>query len=65
VIDQTVKFYRLHFINRATGTIGQTYEFHAKDDEAALAFAEVWASEGPMQLWSNKGCLKLWDAPQV
>lgn len=42
MIRQLITLYRLHFINRKTGTIGHTYEFHAEDVAAAIRFAEVW-----------------------
>ena len=63
MIQQRVNFYRLHFINRKTGTIGHTYEFHAEDGEAAMRFAEVWAAEAPMELWGRQ-LIRRWGPPQ-
>ena len=48
MIQQQVNFYRLHFINPATGRIGHTYEFFAADDAEAIKFATVWSEDGPM-----------------
>ena len=63
MIQQRVNLYRLHFIDRATGTIGHTYEFHAADDAAAIAFAGVWAGDAPMELQGARGRVKHWQAP--
>lgn len=63
LIEQRVRFYRLHFIDRATGTISRTYEFHAENDLAAETYAEVWSEHAPMELWGSKACLKRWDEP--
>jgi hypothetical protein len=60
VIQQKLNFYRLHFINRKTGTIGYTYEFHADDDDAAIQFAAVWAEDAPMELYADNGKVKRW-----
>ena len=62
MIQQRVNFYRLHFINRKTGTIGHTYEFFADDDAAAIRFAEVWAADAPMELWGRQR-IRRWELP--
>ena len=61
MIQQKPNFYRLHFINPKTGTIGHTHEFHAEDDSAAIRFAEVWAEDAPMELRSQKGLVRRWS----
>ena len=60
MIQQKLNFYRLHFINPATGMIGHTHEFFAEDDEAAIRFAEVWAEDAPMELRSRSALVKRW-----
>ena len=62
MIAQKLNFYRLHFINRVTGQIAHSYEFHAASDDAARQFAQVWEEEGPMELWGPKGRLGRWPA---
>ena len=62
MIRQLITLYRLHFINRKTGTIGHTYEFHAEDDAAAIRFAEVWAADAPMELWGRQR-IRRWELP--
>jgi hypothetical protein len=61
MIQQSLNFYRLHFINPETGMIGHTYEFHAEDDAAAIRFAEVWAEDAPMVLRSRRGLVRRWS----
>jgi hypothetical protein len=60
VIQQRLTFYRLHFIDRKSGTIAHTFEFHAEDDAAAMAFAAVWNELGPMELRSSCGRVMSW-----
>ena len=62
MIGQKLNFYRLHFIDRATGQIARTYEFHAADESAALKFAEVWKEDAPMELWGQKGKVGRWES---
>ena len=62
MIQQRLNFYRLHFINRTTGTIGHTYEFHAEDDAGAIRFAQIWAADAPMELWGRQR-IKHWGPP--
>ena len=63
MIRQLITLYRLHFIDRRTGTIGHTYEFHAEDDSAAIEFASVWTEYAPMELFSRKRRVMRWEAP--
>jgi hypothetical protein len=62
VIQQPLTLYRLHIIDRTTGTIAHTYEFHAKDDDAAIEFAAVWSEFAPMELRSRRRQVKWWPA---
>ena len=54
--------YRLHFIDRARGRIAHTYPFPAASDTEAIAFAEVWKEEAPMELWFEDTRLRRWNA---
>ena len=63
MIQQRLTFYRLHFIDRKSGTIGHTFEFHAEDDAAAMAFAAVWTEHAPMELRSTRGQVMFWPEP--
>ncbi len=54
-------YYRLYFIDRFSGHIDHFREFEAEDDETALAVAERWREDGPMELWSRERKLKSWD----
>ena len=60
MIQGRINFYRLHFIDRRTGAIGHTYDFHAESDEAAIKFAEVWSEDAPMELWGRRR-VRRWD----
>jgi hypothetical protein len=60
MIQQKLNLYRLHFIDRKTGTIAHTYEFFAENEAEGLKFAEVWAEDAPMELWGRKR-LKHWE----
>ena len=60
MIQQRLTLYRLHFIDRKSGTIGRTFEFHAEDDAAAIEFAGVWTELAPMELRSGKGRVMFW-----
>jgi hypothetical protein len=62
VIQQKLNLYRLHFIDRKTGTIGHSHQFYAEDDKAAIEFAGVWAEDAPMELWGPKGRVKRWKS---
>ena len=54
--------YRLHFIDRARGRIAHTYPFPAASDAEAIAFAEVWKEDAPMELWFEDTRLRRWKA---
>ena len=58
-----MRYYRLYFMNRASGHIDQFREFEAEDDEAALAAAERWRDGQPMELWNYDRKLKHWTVP--
>ena len=60
MIQQRLTLYRLHFIDRANGTIGRTFEFHAEDDAAAIEFANVWTELAPMELRNRRGRVMFW-----
>jgi hypothetical protein len=60
MIQQPLTLYRLHFIDRKTGTIGHTYEFHAEDDAAAIEFASVWTEYAPMELRDRRRRVMQW-----
>ena len=60
MIQQRLTFYRLHFIDRKSGTIGRSFEFHAEDDAAAMEFATVWMELAPMELRSSRGRVMFW-----
>lgn len=53
--------YRLHFLNRNGGHISHTYPFPAGTDAEAIAFAEVWREDAPMELWIEDNRLRRWD----
>lgn len=63
MIQQQLTLYRLHFIDRNTGTIAHSYEFHAEDDAAAIQFATVWSEYAPMELRNRKRRVMWWPAP--
>jgi hypothetical protein len=54
-------YYRLYFMDRVTGHIDHFREFEAKDDAGALAIAERWREDRPMELWNRERKLKRWD----
>lgn len=54
-------YYRLYFMDRFSGHIDHFREFEAEGDHAAVAIAEGWASDGPMELWNRTRKLKRWD----
>lgn len=56
----TLGYYRLYFIDRSSGHIDHFREYEAEDDQAALAVAERWREDGPMELWNRDRKLKVW-----
>jgi hypothetical protein len=55
--------YRLEFFNRTAGHIAHSYPFPAASDADAIAFAEIWSEEGPLELWIDDTRLRRWNAP--
>jgi hypothetical protein len=61
-----MRYYRLYFMDPLSGHIDQFREFEADDDEAAIAIAEAWREDRPMELWNRERKLRHWDAaPQA
>ena len=54
-------YYRLYFMRRFSGHIDHYREFEAENDAAALAIAEGWREDLPMELWNLQRKLKHWD----
>ena len=54
-------YYRLYFMDRFSGHIDHYREFEADSDEAALAIAQGWREDRPMELWNLRRKLKHWD----
>ena len=55
-------YYRLYFMDRASGHIDHFREFEADDDAAAMAIAEASRTGQPMELWNRHRKLRHWDA---
>ena len=53
--------YRLHFLHRVGGHVAHSYPFPAASDAEAVAFAEIWKEDAPMELWTEDSRLKRWD----
>ena len=60
-----MSYYRLYFMDRFSGHIDHFREFEADSDGAAIAIAEDWANQRPMELWNRHRKLKHWDAEQL
>ena len=60
-----MRYYRLYFMDRSSGHIDHFREFEAEDDVAALAVAEGWRENRPMELWNRERKLKHWDTPAL
>ena len=56
-----MRYYRLYFMDRFSGHIDHFREFEAADDGAAIAIAEGWREDCPMELWNRHIRLKHWD----
>lgn len=54
-------YYRLYFMDRFSGHIDNYREFEADGDDGALAIAEGWREDRPMELWNRHRKLKHWD----
>lgn len=53
--------YRLYFIDRFSGHIETSREFHADDDAAAVEAAAAMDKGQPMELWSRDRKIKRWE----
>jgi len=52
-------------MDRFSGHIDHFREFEAEDNDAALAIAEGWRGDRPMELWNRHHKLKHWDVPEL
>jgi len=52
----------LYFIDRFSGHIETSREFHADDDAAAVQFASELHTGQPMELWSRDRKVRRWEA---
>lgn len=48
-----LSYYRLYFLDPDSGRIDRFEEFNADDDATAVARAEQWLDEVPLELWSG------------
>ena len=60
-----MRYFRLYFMDRSSGHIDHFREFEAADDAEALAIAESWREDRPMELWNRHRKLKHWDGPPL
>jgi hypothetical protein len=58
-----MRYYRLYFMDGASGHIEHFREFEAEDDAAALTIAEGWREQQPMELWNRERKLRHWQTP--
>ena len=58
---QTVKDYRLYYLDRFSGNIDAVEEFDADSDDRALAAASERRDGRAMELWHRHHKLKHWD----
>ena len=56
-----MRYYRLYFMHRFSGHIDFFREFEAEDDDCAIAIAEGWIEDRPMELWNLERKLKRWE----
>lgn len=56
-----MRYYRLYFMDRFSGHIDHFREFEADDDDSAVAVAERWREDRPMELWNLERKLRQWD----
>lgn len=56
-----MNYYRLYFMHRFSGHIDHFREFDAENDERAIAVAEGWREDQPMELWNQERKLRHWD----
>jgi len=57
-----MRYYRLYFMDRFSGHIDHFREFEADDDDSAVAVAERWREDRPMELWNLERKLRQWDS---
>lgn len=58
-----MKSYRLYFFDDQSGHIVNFRHFEAEHDAAAIASAERWGWDGPMELWRHAIKVEKWPAP--
>lgn len=56
-----MRYYRLYFMDPFSGHIDHFREFEAADDDSAVAVAERWREDRPMELWNLERKLRQWD----
>jgi hypothetical protein len=56
-----MNYYRLYFMHRFSGHIDHFREFDAENDERAIAVAEGWREDQPMELWNRERKLQRWE----
>jgi hypothetical protein len=56
-----MNYYRLYFMHRFSGHIDHFREFEAENDERAIAVAEGWREDQPMELWNRERKLQRWE----
>ena len=54
--------YRLYILDRFSGHIATSREFHAEDDTTAIQLASELCKGQPMELWSRDRKVKRWEA---
>ena len=58
-------YYRLYFLDRFSGHIEHFREFEADHDDAALAIAEGWRDDKPVELWNRNRKLRNWPGTEL
>ncbi|MGN6591040.1 MAG: hypothetical protein ACTHKE_12200 [Sphingomicrobium sp.] len=56
-----MNYYRLYFMHRFSGHIDHFREFEAEGDDRAIAIAEGWREDQPMELWNRERKLQRWE----
>jgi len=57
-----VHSYRLYFLDPQVGHIRTFQQFDSAEDVSAMAVAERFRGEGPMELWCNARKVAKWPA---
>jgi len=52
--------YRLYFLDREDRHVTRSFDFEAKDDEAAIRVAESWREGRAMELWNGTRKVRGW-----